>query len=262
MRRERYDVALDLQGLLKSAALARLSGASRVIGFPAALLRERAARFLYSESAGEPAGHVIDKNLSALKSLGIRLPDVEFPLENRHPEIAAEARARLSIAEGAPFALINPGAAWPNKRWPPVYFAEVARGLAERHGLRSLVLWGPGEEQVATSVVTAAGDVAAVSPKTTVADLVSLAKAASLMISGDTGPMHIAAASHTPIVGIFGPTDPKRNGPWAEDDLTVSRYGACACHYRRECRISSWCLLDVTPREVLDLAERRLFLHA
>ena len=124
------------------------------------------------------------------------------------------------------------------------------------------MLWGPGEEQLATSVVTAAGDVAAVSPKTTVAALVSLAKAASLMISGDTGPMHIAAASHTPIVGIFGPTDPKRNGPWAEDDLTVSRYGACACHYRRECRISSWCLLDVTPREVLDLAERRLFLHA
>ncbi len=261
MRRARYDVALDLQGLLKSAALARVSGAARVIGFPAGLLRERAARVFYSETAGESARHVVDKNLSMLKSLGIRVPDVEFPLEDRHPDIANEARIRLGIDAHAPFALINPGGAWPNKRWPPVYFAEVARGLADRHGLRSLVLWGPGEEQLAASVVTAAGGVAAISPPTTVAELVSLTRSARLMISGDTGPMHIAAASGTPIVGIFGPTDPQRNGPWSEDDLVVSRYGACACHYRRECRISSWCLLDVTPREVLDLAERRLLLH-
>ena len=143
-----------------------------------------------------------------------------------------------------------------------MYFAEVARGLAKRHGLRSLVLWGPGEEQLAQNVVTAANGVAAISPKTTVADLVSLLKAAALMISGDTGPMHIAAASGTPIIGIFGPTDPQRNGPWAEDDLVVSRHRACACHYQRQCRISGWCLLDISPREVLDLADRRLALHA
>jgi heptosyltransferase-1 len=139
-----------------------------------------------------------------------------------------------------------------------VYFAEVARGLAKRHGLRSLVLWGPEEEQLAQNVVTAADGVAAVSPKTTVADLVSLFKAAALVISGDTGPMHIAAAAGTPVIGIFGPTDPQRNGPWADDDLVVSRYRSCACHYQRQCRISGWCLLDISPREVLDLAERRL----
>jgi ADP-heptose:LPS heptosyltransferase len=78
------------------------------------------------------------------------------------------------------------------------------------------------------------------------------------MISGDTGPIHIAGAVGTPIVGIFGPTDPSRNGPWAEDDLTVSRYQACVCHYERRCRISGWCLLDIAPREVMDLVERRL----
>ena len=262
LRRARYDVALDLQGLLKSAVLARLSGASRVIGFPADLLRERAARFFYTETAGDVAPHVIDKNLSMLKAVGIRMPEIEFPLEDRNPAIAAEARVRLGIPEGAPFAIINPGAAWPNKRWPPVYCAEVARGLAERLGLRSLVLWGPGEEQLARNVVTAANGVAAVSPQTTVADLVSLIKAAAVMISGDTGPMHIAAALGTPLIGIFGPTDPQRNGPWGEDDLVVSRYRVCACHYQRQCRISGWCLLDISPREVLDLAERRLARHA
>jgi len=258
LRRARYDAALDLQGLLKSAALARLSGAPRVIGFPADLLRERAARFFYTETAGEMAPHVIDKNLSMLKAIGVRMPDVEFPLEDRSPHIVVEARWRLGIAEGKRFALINPGAAWPNKRWPPVYFAEVSRELAKRHDLRSLVLWGPGEEQIAGAVVAASDNTAAVSPPTTIADIVSLTKAAALMISGDTGPMHIAGASGTPLVGIFGPTDPQRNGPWSEDDLVVSRYRSCVCHYQRQCRISGWCLLDISPREVMELVDRRL----
>ena len=262
IRRAKYDVVLDLQGLLKSAVLARLSGAPRVIGFPAELLRERAARLFYSETSGEAAPHVIDKNLSMLKAVGVRIPDVEFPLDDRNPTIADDVRTSLGISRGDRFAIINPGAAWPNKRWPPVYFAEVTRGLAERHGLRSLVLWGPGEEQIAQDVVIAAGGIAAMSPRTTVADLVSLTRAAALMISGDTGPMHIAAACGTPLVGIFGPTDPQRNGPWVEDDLVATRYRACACHYQRQCRISGWCLLDISPREVLDLAERRLAVHA
>jgi ADP-heptose:LPS heptosyltransferase len=154
--------------------------------------------------------------------------------------------------------LINPGAAWPNKRWPPVYFAEVARGLLSQYGLRSLILWGPGEEQAAGTIEAASVGSAAMSPATSVADLFALSRSAALMISGDTGPIHIAGAVGTPIVGIFGPTDPSRNGPWAEDDLTVSRYQACVCHYERRCRISGWCLLDIAPREVMDLVERRL----
>ena len=261
LRRARYDAALDLQGLLKSAVLARLSGASRVVGFPADLLRERAARFFYTEMAGDTAPHVIDKNLSMLKAFGVRMPEVEFTLEDRHPQMAAEARSRLRIPEGQRFAVINPGAAWPNKRWPPVYFAEVSRELAKRHGMRSLVLWGPGEEQIAHAVAAASDSTAAVSPPTSIADLISLIKAAALMVSGDTGPMHIAGATGTPLVGIFGPTDPQRNGPWAEDDLVVSRYRSCACHYQRQCRISGWCLLDISPREVMELVDRRLAQH-
>ena len=258
LRRAHYDAALDLQGLLKSAVRARLSGAARVLGFPADLLRERAARVFYTETAGEPEPHVIDKNLSMLRAIGVRMPDVAFPLKDRNPGIAGEARSRLGLAGGTPFALINPGAAWPNKRWPPVYFAELSRALAKRHGLRSLVLWGPGEQPLADAVAMASDNTAAVSPPTSVADLVSLSKAAALMISGDTGPLHIAAAAGTPIVGIFGPTDPMRNGPWAQDDLVVSRYGACACHYQRQCRIAGWCLLDISPREVMELVDRRL----
>ena len=258
LRRQDYDVALDLQGLLKSAVLARMSGARRVIGFRTALLREKAAGLFYTEAAGDTTTHVIDKNLSLLKPLGVRVPDVEFPIDDRRPQIAALAREKLRIGPADRFAIINPGAAWPNKRWPPVYFAEVARALASRHRLRSIVLWGPGEEPVAQAVAAAADGTAEVSPPTTIADLVSLTKAATIVISGDTGPMHVAGAVGTPVVGIFGPTDSARNGPWAEDDVTISRYDACACHYQRRCRIQGWCLLDITPREVMDLVDTRL----
>jgi heptosyltransferase I len=258
LRRSRYDAALDLQGLLKSAILARASGARRVVGFPAPLLRERTARMFYTETAGLDAAHVIKKNLSLLKAFGIQHSPIEFPIEIRKPEIAAAARERLGIGDRAAFALINPGAAWPNKRWPPVYFAEVASAMKKRHGLGSIVLWGPGEARLAHDVVEASQGSAAVSPQTTLAELVSLAKAATIMISGDTGPLHVAAAVGTPLVGIYGPTSPERNGPWASRDLTVSRLDRCQCAYERHCHAKSWCLLDITPREVIELVAERL----
>jgi lipopolysaccharide heptosyltransferase I len=260
LRRSRYDAALDLQGLLKSAVLARLSGATRVIGFPAPLLRERLAAWFYTETAGVAAEHVIRKNLSMLKALGIETQQaaVEFPLEDRRPGIVDKARQNLGIQASDRFAIVNPGAAWPNKRWPAVYFAEVAAALKKTHGLPSLVLWGPGEERLARDVVDASNGSAAVSPPTTLADLVSLTKAAAIMVSGDTGPLHVAGAVGTPLVGIFGPTNPERNGPWDVSDAWESRFGSCQCRYQRQCHAKRWCLLDLPPRNVIDLIGQRL----
>ena len=99
---------------------------------------------------------------------------------------------------------------------------------------------------------------ARVAPATSIPDLVELSRAAALMVSGDTGPLHIAAAAGTPIVAIFGPTDPDRNGPWAADDVVLSRYGSCDCHYQRQCRQASWCLNDVTVAEVTAAIQQRL----
>ena len=104
----------------------------------------------------------------------------------------------------------------------------------------------------------ASGGSARLAPRTSLADLLALSRAASLMISGDTGPLHIAAAAGTPIVAIFGPTDPHRNGPWAPDDITVSRFGACGCHYERRCRQKDWCLESVSVAEVTAAIQQRL----
>jgi lipopolysaccharide heptosyltransferase I len=263
LRRSRYDVAIDLQGLIKSAVLARLSGAPRVVGFSWRHARERAARLFYTE-AFDPGGprlydpgetrHIVDINLGLLSLLGITAPAREFPIDEVESDVARNARQQT----GGRYALLNPGAAWPNKRWPPARLAAIATELRARHGLMSIVLWGPGEEALAAEVVAAANGAALLSPKTTIADLVALARRAALMVSGDTGPTHIAAAVGTPLVGIYGPTRPARNGPMSPLDVTVSRDTVCQCHHLRRCQLARMCLLDIEVAEVLDAVERRL----
>jgi len=156
------------------------------------------------------------------------------------------------------YAILNPGAQWPNKRWPAARFGQVAAWLRERHGLLSIALWGEGERALADEIVASASGAAIVSPKASIADLVALARGAALMVSGDTGPVHIAAAVGTPIVGLFGPTRPSRNGPWLAADVTVSRADVCQCHHLRQCRASRMCLLDIDIAEVREAIDRRL----
>src|SRR5262249_12082234 len=120
------------------------------------------------------------------------------------------------------------------------------------------ILWGPGEEPLAQEVVAAASGAAILSPPTTIADLVALTRHAALMVSGDTGPTHIASAVSTPIVGLYGPTRPTRNGPLSPFDVTVSRDAVCECHHLRECVRDRMCLLDIDVDEVVGAIERRL----
>lgn len=256
LRAARYDVAIDFQGLLKSAVLARASGARRVLGFSIWHLREKTARPFYSESAGgDSTGHVIFKNLRLVEALGASNPEIAFPLT--HSESPARD-AIVAAAGGAPFAVINPGAAWPNKCWFSDRFGEVAAFLKDVRGLEPFVLWGPGEEGLARAVADASGGAARVAPATRLPDLVEICRSASLMVSGDTGPLHIAAAVGTPIVSIFGPTDPARNGPWSPDDIAVSRFNTCGCHYDRRCRQAEWCLASLPVVEVTAAVQRRI----
>ncbi len=256
LRARRYDVAIDLQGLLKSAVLARASGARRVLGFSIWHLRERTARPFYSETAApDSAEHVVRKNLALVAALGVAAERLEFPLARRDSAALEEVRR---AAAGAPFALVNPGAAWPNKRWPPDRFGALAEILPSRFGLMPFVLWGPGEEALARAVADASGGIAVVAPRTSISDLVELAREASLMVSGDTGPIHLAAAVGTPVVGLYGPTSPARNGPWSPADVCLSRFEGCHCHHQRRCTARAWCLEDITVAEVAAAVERRL----
>jgi heptosyltransferase I len=255
LRQTRYDAAIDLQGLLKSAILARAAGAERTIGFPRGHLREAPARIFYSDTP-DPGGavHVVHKNLALLAPLGIRDRTIEFPIAR--PQ--SPAVDRLEAAIGAvPYALMTAGAGWPNKCWPPERFGALAATLRDGQGLRSLVLWGPKEESRASAVVAASAGAAALAPPTTIAELVAIARAATVMIGGDTGPLHLAAAVGTPVVALFGPSQPERNGPWREADVVVSRAAGCVCLYERRCRRGRSCIEDITVEEVAAAVGRR-----
>jgi lipopolysaccharide heptosyltransferase I len=262
LRETSYDVALDFQGLMKSAVFARASGAHRVAGFSIWHLREKSARPFYSETdqgstrtQDDAAVHVIQKNLHLLKVLGINTTHVDFPFARVPSRALEQIRVRLG---DVPFALINPGAAWPNKRWPPQHFAEIATFLRDVRGLASVVLWGPGEQELAQSIVEATAGAAHLSPATDVPDLVEISRAAAIIVSGDTGPLHIAAAVGTPAVALYGPTDPDRNGPWNPNDVKISRFDACDCHYERACHRGDWCLERVSVAEVTAGIQQRL----
>lgn len=255
LRRVHYDVAIDLQGLLKSAVLARASGAARIVGFSIWHLREKTARPFYSDAHDVEGGHVIVKNLRLLRAVGVQDETIRFPLADIPSAALDTVRHRLGPR---PFALINAGAAWSNKRWHPERFGQLAAFLRENCGLETVILWGPGEEALAARVTAASAGTAIEAPRTGVKDLVALARAASLVVSGDTGPLHIATAVGTPTVSLFGPTDPQRNGPFDPADVVVSRFEACGCHYERRCRQRTWCLEDVQAAEVCAAVQRRL----
>jgi heptosyltransferase-1 len=262
LRESRYDVAIDLQGLIKSAALARASGAPRVIGFTSRYARERLASWFYTETHDPGGGgmyhiderHVVYTNLGVLETLGLTVSTPEFPIDR----VDSPAAADVAQKTGGRYAILNPGAAWPNKRWMPARFGALAAGLRASHGLASVVTWGPGEETIAREVVEQSSGAAVLAPKTTIADVVALARGAALYVSGDTGPAHIAAAVGTPIVGIYGPTRPTRNGPLASADITVSRSDVCQCHHLRQCRLETMCLESIDVAEVAAAVERRL----
>jgi lipopolysaccharide heptosyltransferase I len=256
LRAHHYDAVIDLQGLLKSAMLARSVRAQRTIGFPRKHLREQLARLFYTD-APDPgdATHVIYKNLALLAPLKVEDRRVRFPLEISQTSTVEQVANRF---EPSGYVLINPGAAWPNKQWPPERFGAVAAAIVRDFGMRSLVLWGPGEQEIAHRVAEASLGAAEVSPPTTITDLVGIARGARLMISGDTGPLHIAGAVGTPIVALFGPTRAERNGPWGLHDVAISRVDRCSCVYERRCRKAERCIDDISVVEVMAAVGRRL----
>jgi heptosyltransferase-1 len=229
VRAARYEVAVDLQGAIRSALLARWSGAKAVYG--AVEARESPASMLYTRTAVAHGSHVIEQNVSVVEAVAqqkMKICGVEFP---RDPEGEARIDRRLSEQGMGNFAILNPGAGWGAKRWPAVRYGQVAGKLASE-GVRSIVNYGPGEESLAREV-EAAGAGAAKAMKCSITELVSLTRRARLFVGGDTGPMHLAAALGVPVVAIFGPTDPTRNGPYGTRSIVLRNPASSTSHTRR-----------------------------
>jgi len=252
LRGQRYDVAVDFQGAVRSALLARLSRAPVIYGFRQP--RETVATMFYTRQVMAEGRHVAEQNLALAKAVVGRSPDIpgiEFPCD---PAAEKQCQAWLESQSVRDFVLLNPGAGWGAKQWPPERYGRLAQCLAES-GLTPLVNVGPGEEELAQELKAAGGGTAQ-PVHGSLAELLALTRRAKLFVGGDTGPMHLAAALGIPVVAIFGPTNPARNGPYMTSSI-VLRSPSSETSYTRRPRPEPG-LLEIGVGEVLAAAQKLL----
>lgn len=228
LRAAAFDVAIDLQGLVKSGVVTRLTGAPARIGFAPGRSRERLNALFTTERVTPPpqARHVVDQYLALLQPLGVtvapgrarfRVPTraaAESRIDDFFVGVGLKARHRLVV--------LNPGAGRHNKRWPVERFRALAERLSHEAGAQVLVLWGPREHEAARAIAEIGPPRPALAPPTDLDELASVARRASVMVAGDTGPLHLAAAVGTPCVGLYGPTRSERNGPYGTGHRVLS----------------------------------------
>ena len=260
LRKFKFDVALDFQGLIKSAAIAKLSGAKRRWGFSREALREPVSRLLLTDTVATDQGiHIIRKNLAlAAQALNIDVPQVrfDFPIVTSEADVS-EAEAIMEKAGGKNIAILNPGGGWVTKLWPAENFGELADRLWQA-GLVPVITTGPGERALAETAMDRSRSGTAILANPSLKGFYHLAKRAALYVGGDTGPTHIAVAAGTPVVGLFGPTEWWRNGSPDPDDICVERDDIdCRvdCH-RRTC--SKWICMESNVEAVLQACMQRL----
>lgn len=212
-----YDMAIDLQAAIRSAVLARLSGARTRIGF--AQPRESLSKLFYTQTVRTPAVHVVDQGMELAQSISALSTGkrhdlrIEFPFP-RDAESESWCDAELRSL-GGDFVIMNPGAGWGAKCWPAARYGELAKRL-KQVGLPTVLNLGPAEEALGR-VVEAASEGAAKPVSCSVSQLIALTRRARLFVGGDTGPVHLAAAQNIPVVAIYGPTNPARNGPYGPE---------------------------------------------
>ncbi|MGB8011466.1 MAG: lipopolysaccharide heptosyltransferase I [Terriglobales bacterium] len=251
LRGVEYDAAIDFQGAIRSALLARWSGAPTIYGD--AQPRENASSMFYTRKVLTTGAHVVKQALELAGAVisGSTTPEaqVELPVD---PD--AEAKIAPITAAAKEFIILNPGAGWGAKMWPVDRYGQVAQELA-KDGFSSLINYGPGEEDLADAVETASAG-AARKVSCSVSELISLTRRARLFIGGDTGPMHLAAALKIPVVAIFGPTNPARNGPFGTRAMVLRSPSSLTDHTRR--REPDQGLLEITAAKVVAAARKLL----
>ena len=254
LKNEHYDAVLDLQGALRSAVIGRTASSRRFIG--ESRPRESAARWMFTERVDTHAAHVIEQDLELASTVA---GDALAPVKPWLPvDPAAEAWADKLVNPGDAAVLINPGAGWGAKRWPAERYADVARALLNR-GVRILVNSGPGEVRLADIIVKRTGG-GATPLLCSVEQLIAITRRVKLAIAGDTGPLHLACALGRPVVGIYGPTDPSRNGPYGTRSRVLRSPESRRDHSRHEAPEAG--MLTILPEDVLQAVDQLLYSEA
>src|SRR3984893_14877020 len=213
IRAASFDTAIDYQGLWKSASLPFLGGVKRRIGFSLVSVREFGVPLLYTDRVHATGAHVADQNGELSKRAGAQNAVANFRLDP--PPVRPEELSKFLRSDTMkPYVVLSPGGGWRSKCWPPERFGALCKKISQSLSLRCLINYGPGEEDLATKIRAASGDADPVLFNGELGLLMSLLRSAVCVVGGDTGPLHLGVALGTPVVALFGPTDPERNGPY------------------------------------------------
>ncbi|MFQ5896732.1 MAG: lipopolysaccharide heptosyltransferase I [Candidatus Methylomirabilia bacterium] len=218
LRDSRFDVAIDLQGLVKSGLLTAFTGAPIRIGFTLPRCRESLNALFTNHRVSPPpeAVHVVEEYLSLLTPLGVedRRPVFHLPQSPVAEHAIDTFLAEQGLKPEDRLVALNPGAGRPEKRWPLTHFRRLAERLAMEAGCRVLILWGPAEMGLASLLGRGLTPRPVLAPPTGLPELAALFRRCALVVAADTGPLHLAAALATPALGLYGPTRATRNGPY------------------------------------------------
>lgn len=256
LRENKYTAVLDAQGLYKTAFLAKSTHAEKRIGFSWRFAREGAASLFYSQRVKPIGTHIIDQNLALAAAAGARLDGVRFPIF-----VSSESQGTIAqLVQSASierYIVLNPGGNWKYSLWPAARYGELALKLWEAHRYRIIVNCGAGELEMGETVVVGAGISMPIMVQFKLPELMALLMRADLVVSGDAGPLHLAAALGTPVVALYGPTDPAYNGPYSERDIVVRNVSGEASDDDRE-DDDSESMLSITVDQVFAAIEKRL----
>jgi lipopolysaccharide heptosyltransferase I len=258
LRSARYDVSLDFQGLIKTACLGLLSGADIRAGFSRELVREKPAHWFYQRKVSRPPtrAHIVVLNQLLAAEAGARAASggIHLSVSSEDEQAIDSLLTKRRLGE---FIVINPGGGWYTKRWPPERYGGLAARIWRELGLPIGIATGPGEEMLFEEISRNSEGADLHSFPVPFLQLIPLLKRSRLVIGGDSGPLHLACALEIPVVGIFGPTDPARNGPWGRLDECLVRVLPCSFCYGRTCPTQNECM-DIGVEQVFQAVVRRL----
>jgi lipopolysaccharide heptosyltransferase I len=246
LKEERYDIVVDLQGLLRSGIITAFTAAPLRVGFQEA---REGSRFFYTHRVKGGKGiHAVDRYLKIAAFLGCDITEVCFPL----PLFADSSLVTRYSLPTNNYAVIAPGARWETKKWPPEKFGELTSCLP----VQTVIVGSKGDEAIAEEVVALSkGKAMSLAGKTNLRELIEIIRGAQVFVSNDSGPMHIAAALGVTVFAIFGPTDPERTGPYGKGHTVIREDISCAPCFKRSCDDLK-CMENLSAEKVLEAMKK------
>jgi len=257
LRSAKYTGAIDFQSLYKSALLAFASGASERLGFDREYAREGLATIFYTRRIHPTGTHKVEHNLALAVAAGAAMPKVARFTLPAMAEAEEWADRKLAGLEAKGFYVLSPGGGWRSKCWPAERYGDLHREISSQLGLQGIVSFGPGEENLADEVVAASGLRAPIPLEMDLPHLMAALRRAEFLVAADTGPLHLASALGTPVVGLFGPTDPARNGPYGKPSIVVRKAEAGETTYKRGASYSP-AMMRIEVSDVMAAIDRLL----